>query len=287
MMKDLKVQKDISTSNSLSEGEGRGEAPLYIIKIGGNVIDNPTQLDTFLKDFSALQGAKILIHGGGKIATQTAAKLGVETQMVNGRRITDAAMLDVVTMVYAGLVNKNIVAKLQALGVDAVGMTGADANAIKAIKRPVKDVDFGYVGDLMPDSVNTQTINKLLVNDFVPVFSALTHDGEGQLFNTNADTIASALAVSLSSIYETKLVYCFEKNGVMRDINDANSIISEINKASFNQLKADGIIADGMLPKLQNAFDAISNGVKEVYIGHAEKLSNLQNGRIFGTRLKS
>src|SRR6476469_8409768 len=169
---DIKNQQERLEHGSLSAGEGRGEASLYIIKIGGNVIDNPAQLQAFLKDFSALEGAKILIHGGGKIATQTAAKLGVETQMVNGRRITDAAMLDVVTMVYGGLVNKNIVAKLQALGVDAIGMTGADANSIKAIKRPIKDVDFGFVGDLLPDAINTNVISKLLNNDLVPVFCA-------------------------------------------------------------------------------------------------------------------
>ncbi|QEK52258.1 acetylglutamate kinase [Pedobacter aquae] len=269
---------------SLSFGEGRGEA-LYIIKIGGNVIDNPIQLAQFLKDFAGLSGAKILIHGGGKIATQTAAKLGVQTQMVNGRRITDAAMLDVVTMVYGGLVNKNIVAQLQANQVNAIGMTGADANAIKAVKRPVKDVDFGFVGDLLPDAVNANIIKTLLEAGLVPVFNALTHDGNGQLFNTNADTIASALALGLSSLYETKLIYCFEKNGVMRDINDDNSVIQEINPSYFEELKADGIIADGMLPKLQNAFDAIQNGVKEVYIGHAAKLAALQKESIFGTRL--
>lgn len=276
--------QDKLTHGSLSFGEGRGEA--YIIKIGGNVIDNPTQLASFLKNFSNLKGAKILIHGGGKIATQTAAKLGVETQMVNGRRITDTGMLDVVTMVYGGLVNKNIVAGLQANGINAIGMTGADANSITAVKRPVREVDFGYVGDLFPQSVNSLMIDKLLQSALVPVFSAITHDGSGQLFNTNADTIASALAVGLSYLYETKLVYCFEKNGVMRDMEDENSVIKEINPSYFNLLKEEGIIADGMLPKLQNAFDAILNGVKEVYIGHADKLSELGNGNEFGTRLK-
>lgn len=258
---------------------------LWVIKIGGNVIDNAEQLQLFLKDFSHLKGAKILIHGGGKIATQTAASLGVETKMVNGRRITDEAMLDVVTMVYGGLVNKKIVAKLQANGINAIGMTGADANAIKAEKRPVKDVDFGFVGDLTANSINTSILTKLIDSGLVPVFSALTHDGNGQLFNTNADTIASALAVGLSSVYETKLIYCFEKNGVMMDINDENSVIEKINPTSFIELTEQGIIADGMLPKLQNAFDAISKGVKAVYIGNAEKLNDINQDKNFGTCL--
>lgn len=259
--------------------------PLWVIKIGGNVIDNPDQLTTFLKDFSNLKGEKILIHGGGKIATQVAAKLGVETQMVNGRRITDAEMLNVVTMVYGGLVNKNIVAKLQSNGVNAIGMTGADANAINAVKRPVKDVDFGFVGDLTDNSINSTIIQKLIDAGLVLVFSAITHDKNGQLFNTNADTIASALAVGLSSLYETKLIYCFEKNGVMRDINDDLSVIEKINPSYFEELKTQGIIVDGMLPKMQNAFDAIQNGVKEVYIGHAGKLDDLNNKKAFGTCL--
>jgi len=259
--------------------------PLYIIKIGGNVIDNSQQLALFLRDFAKLDGSKILIHGGGKIATQIAADMGVKTQMVNGRRITDGDMLNVVTMVYGGLVNKNIVAQLQGVGVNAIGMTGADANAIKAVKRPVKEVDFGFVGDLFPGSVNADVLNKLLEIELVPVFSALTHNGHGQLFNTNADTIASALAVGLSAHYETKLIYCFEKNGVMRDISNDSSVIEKISPSYFEELKEQGIIADGMLPKLQNAFDAITNGVKEVYIGHAGKLSDLNEGKAFGTCL--
>jgi acetylglutamate kinase len=258
---------------------------LWVIKIGGNVIDSSQHLALFLRHFAQLKGAKILVHGGGKIATQIADSMGVATQMVDGRRITDQEMLNVVTMVYGGLVNKNIVAQLQGIGVNAIGMTGADANAIKAVKRPVKEVDFGFVGDLTSDSINVSILEKLIEADLVPVFSALTHNGHGQLFNTNADTIASALAVGLSAVYETKLIYCFEKNGVMRDINNDASVIEKINPAYFEELKNQGIIADGMLPKLKNAFDAITNGVKEVYIGHAGKLADLSEGKAFGTCL--
>ncbi|RRN78023.1 acetylglutamate kinase [Pseudoxanthomonas sp. SGD-10] len=259
--------------------------PLWVIKIGGNVIDNPNQLALFLHDFANLEGAKILIHGGGKIATQIAAQLGIETKMVDGRRITDGEMLNVVTMVYGGLVNKNIVARLQASGINAIGMTGADANAIKAVKRPVKDVDFGFVGDIKDDSVNVDILAALIESGLIPVFSALTHNGHGQLLNTNADTIASALAVGLSKSYETRLIYCFEKNGVMRDINNPSSVIAKINPQSFQELTQQGVIADGMIPKLQNAFLAIESGVKEVYIGNAEKLSDINQGQNFGTCL--
>lgn len=258
---------------------------LWVIKIGGNVIDSSQQLALFLRNFAQLDGPKILVHGGGKIATQIAQDMGVKTQMVNGRRVTDGDMLNVVTMVYGGLVNKNIVAQLQGIGVNAIGMTGADANTIKAVKRPVKEVDFGFVGDLTESSINVPILEKLIEADLVPVFSALTHNGHGQLFNTNADTIASALAVGLSSVYETKLIYCFEKNGVMMDINDEKSVISKINQESFKQLTDQGVIADGMLPKLQNAFDAINKGVEAVYIGNAEKLNDLNEGADFGTCL--
>lgn len=184
---------------------------LNVIKIGGNVIDDEDQLQVFLEKFAALQGKKILVHGGGKIATRLAADMGIEAKMIDGRRVTDQQMLDVVTMVYAGLTNKNIVANLQKFGSDALGLCGADGNVIKAIKRPVKDIDYGFVGDILVDSVNTLSIKKFLEAGFVPVFSAITHNGLGQLLNTNADTIASALAVALSKVYETRLIYCFEK----------------------------------------------------------------------------
>jgi len=257
---------------------------LYIIKIGGNVIDDSEKLHKFLKDFISLNGYKILVHGGGKMATQLSDDLGIETKMVEGRRITDIETLRIVTMVYAGLINKNIVAQLQFRNCNAIGLTGADGNTIRAKKRPVKDIDYGFVGDIDESSVSPQTIKKLLEDGLVPVFSAITHDGEGQLLNTNADTIASALAIALSGLYETSLVYCFEKRGVLKDIEDESSIIREIRSSELEPLKEQGIIAGGMLPKLHHAFEAIKSGVKDVYIGKADELSEL-GGEIFGTRL--
>ncbi|WP_257666923.1 acetylglutamate kinase [Parapedobacter tibetensis] len=257
---------------------------LWVIKIGGNIIDHPEGLSRFLERFSTLRGNKILVHGGGKIATRTAAELGVEAKLVEGRRITDEAMLRVVTMVYAGLTNKQIVTGLQKHGCNAIGLSGADGNSIRTVKRPVKEIDFGFVGDILPGSVDTQTISTLVEGGLTPVFSAITHDGHGQLLNTNADTIASALAVALSSLYDTSLVYCFEKKGVLRDVHDENSTIPEIRAGEFEQLKASGIIADGMVPKLYNAFDAIGKGVYEVCIGHADDLHLLREQR-FGTRM--
>lgn len=258
---------------------------LYIIKIGGNVIDNSENLYHFLKDFEALEGHKILVHGGGKVATQMAEDLGIESKMVDGRRITDIETLRVVTMVYGGLINKNIVAQLQRFGNNAIGLTGADGNFIKAVKRPVKTIDYGYVGDIVSDSINPHNIGKLLGSGFTPVFCAITHDGEGQLLNTNADTIASALAVSLSALYETTLIYCFEKKGVLKDINDEESLIADINPERYEQLKEEKIIHSGMLPKLDNAFTAISCGVKAVIIGKSDDLGQLKDNKPFGTRL--
>ncbi|MEJ5054957.1 acetylglutamate kinase [Sphingobacterium sp. MYb382] len=257
---------------------------LNIIKIGGNVIDDEQQLQVFLEKFAALQGKKILVHGGGKIATRVAAALGVEAKMLDGRRITDEPMLDVVTMVYAGLTNKKIVAALQRYDCDALGLSGADGNVIKAVKRPVREVDYGFVGDILADSVNSLNIKKFLDAGFVPVFSAITHNVIGQLFNTNADTIASALAISLAKLYETRLIYCFEKNGVLRDVNDDNSVIKSIKAADFETLKEEGVIYEGMIPKLENAFTAIAKGVKNVYIGNALNLHLYQQGG-FGTCL--
>lgn len=259
---------------------------LNIVKIGGNVIDDERELQRFLEKFAALPGKKILVHGGGKIATRLAAEIGIEAKMVEGRRITDEPMLDVVTMVYAGLTNKKIVAALQKHGCDALGLSGADANSIKAVKRPVKDIDYGFVGDLLVDSVNKLGVKKFLEAGFTPIFSAITHNGLGQLLNTNADTIASALAVSLSDLYETSLVYCFEKNGVLRDVNDDNSVIQLITEKDFDSLKSEGVIYEGMVPKLQNAFHAIGKGVKNVYIGNAANLHLFQQGG-FGTCLVS
>lgn len=258
---------------------------LYIIKIGGNVIDNSENLHHFLKDFKDLPGYKILVHGGGKIATQVSDSMGIESRLVEGRRITDIETLRVVTMVYGGLVNKNIVAQLQRFGTNALGLTGADGNLIKAKKRPVKTIDYGFVGDIFDGSVNTDGISRLLKAGFTPVFSALTHDGDGQLLNTNADTIASALAVAMSVVFDTTLIYCFEKKGVLTDINDEESVIREIDPARYEELKIQQIIHSGMLPKLDNAFTAIACGVKAVVIGRSDDLGNITQNKPFGTRL--
>lgn len=257
---------------------------LNIIKVGGNVIDDDIQLEAFLEKFAAIPGKKILVHGGGKIATRIAAKLDIEAKMVDGRRVTDESMLDVVTMVYAGLTNKKIVARLQKYKCDAIGLSGADGNVIKSVKRPVREIDYGFVGDILADSVNNLAIKKFLDAGFTPVFSAITHNGVGQLLNTNADTIASALSTCLSGLYETSLIYCFEKNGVLADISDDNSVIETITAKKFEDYKQKGIISDGMIPKLQNAFDAINKGVKSVYIGNAANLHLFQQQK-FGTCL--
>lgn len=257
---------------------------LYVIKIGGNVIDNSENLHHFLSDFAALDGYKILVHGGGKLATDLSHTLGIEPKLVDGRRITDIETLRVVTMVYAGLINKNIVAQLQRYGCNGIGLTGADANLIKAVKRPVKEIDYGFVGDLSETSVDSEKLKALLGDGLVPVFSAITHDGEGQLLNTNADTIAAAIALALSSLYSVSLVYCFEKKGVLRDVNDDASLIRSVSSSEFETLKAENVIAGGMLPKLQNAFQAIGNGVNEVYIGKSDELPFLKD-QLFGTRL--
>lgn len=257
---------------------------LSVIKIGGNVIDNSEKLHQFLLDFNALPGDKILIHGGGKIATELGISLGIEAKMVDGRRITDIETLRIVTMVYAGLINKNMVAQLQAKGCNAIGLTGADGNIIKAVKRPVKEIDYGFVGDLDGASVSSATLDSLLRAGLTPVLCAITHDGESQLLNTNADTIASAVAVAMSSLYDTVLVYCFEKRGVMRDVEDDNSLVPEIRMQEFESLKQEGVVSGGMIPKLHNAFEAIKSGVSAVYIGKADELPQI-NDQGFGTRL--
>lgn len=268
---------------------------LKVIKIGGNVIDNPESLQQFIADFAMLNGPKILVHGGGKIATKLAEDLGIKSKMVEGRRITDGESLKVVTMVYAGLINKNIVANLQSENCNAIGLSGADGNLIQAKRRPLKEifskeknesisVDYGFVGDLNESAVDHQALSKLLEAGFTPVFSAITHDGKGQLLNTNADTIASAIAIAMSKEYETSLIFCFEKAGVLMDVEDESSIISSIDPHYYNELKRQGIINDGMIPKMDNAFEAINKGLKEVYIGKAEALPTLINGN-FGTRL--
>ena len=257
---------------------------LTIIKIGGNVIDNSHKLHEFLLDFTALPGDKILVHGGGKIATELGVSLGIEPKMVDGRRITDIETLRIVTMVYAGLINKNMVAQLQAKGCNAIGLTGADGNVIQAVKRPVGIVDYGFVGDLDETSVSVTTFNSLLNSNLVPVLCAITHDGDTQLLNTNADTIASAVAVAMSAHYETRLIYCFEKKGVLRDVEDESSLVTEIRSSEFESLKEEGVVSGGMIPKLHNAFEAIKKGVSAVYIGKADELSQI-NLQGFGTRL--
>lgn len=243
---------------------------LSVIKIGGNLIEDEQVLNDFVADFAAMEGPRILVHGGGKLATRLAEKLGIETRMIQGRRITDKETLDVITMVYGGLVNKTIVAKLQARGCNAVGLSGADLNAVYAVKRPVKDIDFGYVGDV--EQINGPMLSLLLNNGITPVLCAISHDGKGQLFNTNADTIASEVAIAMSSHFDTALYYCFEKQGVLKDINDEDSVIEYINTESYKELLAAQVIADGMIPKLHNCFHALQKEVMEVHIGNIKMI---------------
>jgi acetylglutamate kinase len=250
---------------------------VYIIKIGGNVIDNLVALEKFLTDFSHIEGRKILVHGGGKLATDMASQLNVPQQMVNGRRVTDAETLKITAMVYAGLINKQIVASLQAKNVNAIGLSGADGNSIQSSKRKTAEIDYGFVGDIHGKSVNTTFISSLLEMNSVPVFSAITHDGKGQLLNTNADTIASALAVALATSYEVQLNYCFEKKGVLKDVEDDNSVIESITPQNYKKLLSEGVISKGMIPKLDNAFEAIQHGVKSVVIAHSNDLLNTTN----------
>ena len=249
---------------------------LTIIKVGGKVIDDEALLKKVLTDFSAIAGHKILVHGGGNIASRISEKLGISSTMVEGRRVTDTETLKVVTMVYGGLVNKNIVAQLQALNCNAIGMTGADANAIPATIRPIGTVDYGMVGDITPVNINVAIIQSFLENNLIPVFAPITHDGKGQLLNTNADAIASSLAVSLAEIYNVQLVYCFEKNGVLISPSDENSVIPVINSETHKSLVEKGIVSEGMLPKLENAFKALNNGVDSVIICNSGNL-NMKN----------
>lgn len=259
---------------------------LNIIKIGGHVIDDEEKRNTFLKTFSKIKGKKILVHGGGKIATEISKKLGVETKMADGRRITDAETLKIVTMVYAGLINKNIVARLQANKCNAIGLTGADGNIIPARKRKISKIDYGFVGDVDGSKLKVESLKLLVENGVIPVFCALTHDGKGNLLNTNADTIASVLAVGLSKKYKVNLFYCFEKPGVLKDLNDNGTLIKNISSKEYTKLKKGRLISGGMIPKLDNAFDAIKNGVKYVYIchaGHVLKILDRKSDK--GTRL--
>ncbi len=247
---------------------------IRVVKIGGNVVDDPEALDKFISDFVRLVGPKILVHGGGKEATRISAALGIETTMIEGRRVTDRATLDVVTMVYAGLINKRIVAKLQAKGVDAVGLSGADGNVIQATRRSPNPIDYGFVGDIDPLDVNDVFIDMLLKNGNVPVMCAIMHDGNGTPLNCNADSVASAIAVGVSRIASVDLIYCFEKDGVLSDPSDDTSVIRFIDEDSFEELKATGIVNKGMVPKITNALSAIKSGVSEVYIKSASNLLN-------------
>jgi acetylglutamate kinase len=245
---------------------------LTVIKIGGNVINNSEALTSFLTDFSKVNGLKILVHGGGKRATEMANDLGLQPKMIGGRRITDEANLEIVTMVYAGLLNKNITAELQKYNCNVIGLSGSDANCILAHKRIVKDIDYGFAGDV--DKVNASAIKVFLENEMVPVFCAITHDKNGQLLNTNADTIASEIAKGMSKDYDVELIYCFEKNGVLQDVNDDNSVIEKIDSNTYKVLKENKIIADGMLPKMENCFESLRKGVEKVIIGNPKVIAD-------------
>ena len=237
---------------------------LTVIKVGGKIVEEEATLNQLLADFSAIEGYKVLVHGGGRSATKLAAQLGIESKMVNGRRITDAETLKVVTMVYGGLVNKNIVAGLQAKGVNAMGFTGADMNVIRSVKRPVKEVDYGFVGDV--EKVNAELLGSLIRQGVVPVMAPLTHDGQGSMLNTNADTIAGETAKALAELFDVTLVFCFEKKGVLSDENDDDSVIPVITPELFQEYVDKGIIQGGMIPKLENSFSAIDAGVSQVVI---------------------
>ena len=247
---------------------------LTIVKVGGAVVEDEQQLTRLLRDFSAIEGRKVLVHGGGRKATKMAERLGIETKMVEGRRITDADMLEVVTMVYGGLVNKNLVARLQANGVNALGLTGADANAIRSHKRPLKNgVDYGFVGDV--DQADGNMLSRLIEAGITPVMAPLTHDGEGHILNTNADTIASETAKALAAHYDVTLIFSFEKKGVLSNPDDDDSVIATINHADFERYKADGTISGGMLPKIENALHAVDAGVSKVIITLATAIDGL------------
>lgn len=251
---------------------------ITVIKVGGKIVEEQSSLGNLLDRFTAIEGKKVLIHGGGRSATQMAERLGIESRMVAGRRITDEATLQVVTMVYGGLVNKNIVAQLQARGANALGLTGADCNIIKAHKRPVKEIDYGFVGDV--EHTDGGMLSKLIEQGIVPVVAPLTHDGMGNMLNTNADTMAAETAKALSAHYDVTLMYCFEFPGVMRDPDDADSVIASITPDTFKELVADGTVSGGMIPKIENALNAIANGVTKVIITKADAIDGTEGTHI-------
>jgi len=256
---------------------------LFVIKVGGNIIDDKEKLKSFLQSVSLIKSHKIVVHGGGKIATEIGNKLGIESKYINGRRITDDDTIDLVTMVYGGLINKKIVAQLQALNCNAIGLTGADANIIPAKKRVVKDIDYGWAGDIDNSKVKSENLKALLESDFTPILAPLTHDKHGHILNTNADTIASSIAIALSKFYDVRLIYCFEKKGVLENVEDENSVITNINKEKYKQLLDEQKLFAGILPKIDNAFAAIDAGVHEVLIGDANDLIQNTTGKTAGT----
>lgn len=245
---------------------------LSVIKIGGDIVDNPELLATFYENVKEVSGPKIIIHGGGNRASALQEQLGIPANKIEGRRITDAATLEAVTMVFAGLLNKKLVAGLQAMGVDALGLSGADGDAIQAHKRIVTDIDYGFVGDI--ERVNVSFLKDLISGGKTPVFCAITHNGEGQLLNTNADTLASAITTAMSTVYNSQLFYCFTKAGVLENVNDADSLVERLDKGKYQQMKQDKLIIDGMIPKLDTAFEALENGVLQVHLGTVEIMSN-------------
>ena len=240
---------------------------LKIVKTGGKLIEDKPRFQEFLKDFSALGGPKILVHGGGNFATEIATKLGYETKMLEGRRITDANSMQVITMVYGGLISKNIVANLQKLGSNAIGLCGADGRSIVSRKREVKEIDYGYVGD--NEAINVDFIGSLLKQDIIPVFSAISYSEEGEILNTNADSVAAEISKAMSRDYETELYYCFEKKGVLANSEDDESVIEFLDREKYQQLLEEKVISDGMLPKLHNCFQALENGVSRIFLGNS------------------
>lgn len=256
---------------------------LFVIKIGGNVIDDPSLLHAFLKDFSGIYAKKILVHGGGRIATRIGDQLGIVSNYVNGRRITDEDTIDLVTMVYGGLVNKKIVARLQSYGCNSIGLTGADANVMQAVKRPVKEIDYGFVGDLNSSMLAAGTWELLLEKNLVPVLAPLTHDGQGQMLNTNADTMAAVIASVMSAKYRVRLMFCFEKKGVLERADDDHSVIPSITAQNYPLLQQRNILSGGIIPKIDNAFKAVEAGVQEVLIGDARDLLQNTGAEMQGT----